>query len=245
MTASAIDAFGRCVGEYLTGRPDYPEALLEDLPRAALVVDLGAGTGKFTRLAARTGAHVVAVEPQPAMAAHIASGASVDVVVATAEQIPLAGACADLVCCATAFHWFDYPTATAEIARILKPGAHLALIWNVRDDRVPWVAAIGALLDAHGKEAHRYRKDRWRAILDDCRFTYLAARDHPFAHRMPIDGIVDRVLSTSFIGALALDERETIRKEVLAIIGAYPELKQVREIQFPYVAKLYLLRRLS
>ena len=45
--------------------------------------------------------------------------------------------------------------------------------------------------------------------------------------------------------ALALDERETIRKEVLAIIGAYPELKQVREIQFPYVAKLYLLRRLS
>jgi SAM-dependent methyltransferase len=94
MTASTIDAFGRCVGEYLTGRPDYPEALLEDLPRAALVVDLGAGTGKFTRLVARTGARVVAVEPQAAMAAHIASGASVDVVVATAEQIPLAGACA-------------------------------------------------------------------------------------------------------------------------------------------------------
>jgi len=188
---------------------------------------------------------VVAVEPQAAMAAHIASGPSVEVVVATAEQIPLAGACADLVCCATAFHWFDYPTATAEIARILKPGAHLALVWNVRDDRVPWVAAIGALLAAHGKEAHRYRKGRWRAILDDCRFTYLAAREHPFAHRMPVGGIVDRVLSTSFIAALARDEREAIGKEVLAIIGAHPELKQARDVQFPYIAELYLLRRQS
>ena len=245
MIASVIDAFGRCVGEYLTGRPDYPEALLEDLPRAALVVDLGAGTGKFTRLVSRTGARVVAVEPQSAMAAHIAREANVQVVVATAEQIPLAGGCVDLVCCATAFHWFDYAKATAEVARILKPGAHLALIWNVRDDRVPWVAAVGALLDARGKEAHRFRKGRWRAILDDCRFAYLGARDHPFSHRMRVDGIVDRVLSTSFIADLGEEERESVRKEVFAIIGAHPELRQAREIRFPYVAKLYLLRSQS
>jgi SAM-dependent methyltransferase len=144
------------------------------------------------------------------------------------------------VCCAAAFHWADYARATAEIARILKPGARLALIWNVRDDRVPWVAAVGALLDARAKQAHRYHQGRWRAILDDP--LDLPWRAEPIVHRMPVDGIVDRVLSTSFIAALAQEEGETVRKEVIAIIGAHPELRQARKIRFLYVAKLSLLR---
>src|SRR5258705_10374723 len=150
MVTPVVRAYGNRVAEYVSGRPDYPDALLLDLPNAQLIVDLGAGTGKFTRLLSRTGARVIAVEPQLAMAARMPIEANIQVVAGTAEQIPLADATADLPCCATAFHWFDYPSATAEILRVLKPGAHLALIWNVRDDQVPWVADVTALFDAYG-----------------------------------------------------------------------------------------------
>jgi SAM-dependent methyltransferase len=241
MDAAVIDAFGRCAKEYVSGRPEYPDALLADLPHADIIVELGAGTGKFTRLLTRTGARIIAVEPQPAMAAHIPLAANVEVVGGTAEQIPLADTSADLVCCATAFHWFDYARATAEIVRIARPGAHLALVWNVRDRRVPWVAEIDRLTDAYRTCPVR-NGVRHRQILDDGRFELVCESAYPFEHRMPPSGIVDRVLSTSFIAALPEGEQEAVREKVLAIIAAHSELAAASEIGFPYICRLYLLR---
>ncbi len=242
---SLIEAFGRRVPEYVSGRPDYPEALLAELPEAAVIVELGAGTGKFTRLLARTGARVIAVEPQPAMAAHIPTAPNIEAVAGTAEQVPLPDACADLVCCATAFHWFDYARATAEILRIARPGAHLALIWNLRDAREPWVADVNRLLDAYRSGPHRWASGQWRTILGDVRFELVRESEHPFVHRMPPRGIVDRVLSSSFIAALPPSEQDTVRQEVLEVIAACPDLADADEIGFPYVCRLYLLRCLG
>ncbi len=240
MDAYVIDAFGRCAKEYVSGRPEYPDAVLADLPRADVIVELGAGTGKFTRLLAGTGARIVAVEPQPAMAAHIPRAANVEVVGGTAEQIPLADASADLVCCATAFHWFDYARATAEILRIARPGAHLGLVWNVRDRRVPWVGDVDRMTDAYRSCPVRHAA-RHRQILDDASFELVRESAYPFEHRMPVGGIVDRVLSTSFIAALPEGEQEAVREKVLAIIAAHPELAAASEIGFPYICRLYLL----
>jgi len=245
MATSPIDAFGRSVPEYVSGRPDYPEALLADLPGAADIVELGAGTGKFTRLLARTGARIVAVEPQPAMAARIRAAPNVEVLAGTAEQIPLPDDSADLVCCATCFHWFDYARATVEILRIARPGAHLALIWNLRDERAPWVADVGRLLDDCRGTPHHSRAGQWRAILSDARFRLVRESEHRFVHRMPPQGIVDRVLSSSFIAALAQAEQDAVRQRVLDIVAAHPELAGAGEIGFPYVSKLYLLRCLQ
>lgn len=239
---SPIEAFGRRVPEYVSGRPDYPEALLADLPEAEEIVELGAGTGKFTRLLAQTGARIVAVEPQPAMAARIPAAPGIQVLAGTAEEIPLPDASADLVCCATCFHWFDYARATAEILRIARPGAHLALIWNVRDASVPWVCEVGRLLDAYRGVPHRYESGQWRTILGDVRFALVRETGHPFVHRMPVRGIVDRVLSSSFIAALPQSEQDAVRQRVLDIVVAHPQLAGAGEIEFPYVSKLYLLR---
>ena len=133
--------------------PGYPEDavrwLVGEEPRD--VVDLGAGTGKLTRVLVALGHRVTAVEPLPEMIARLLEAVpGVTAVEGGAEAIPLPAASADVVTAAQAFHWFDHGPALREIARVLRPGGSLALVWNTRDDREPWVAQLSE--EAIGRE---------------------------------------------------------------------------------------------
>jgi SAM-dependent methyltransferase len=126
-------SFDRAAEAYESARPSYPDALLDHLPLGpdAGVLDLGAGTGKLTRVLVGRYARVVAVEPLDGMRAILERVVpDAESLAGSAEAIPLRDASVDGVFAVTAFHWFANDDAVAEIGRVLRPGGVFAWIWN-------------------------------------------------------------------------------------------------------------------
>ena len=142
-------SFDRAAVEYERARPGYPAAVLDVLPLAAdaEVLDLGAGTGKLTRVLTQRYRRVVAVEPLDGMRAILEQVVpEAESVPGSAELIPLPDGSVDGVFAGQAFHWFSNDEAVTEIARVLRPGGVLALIWNEPVDPSPLPEAYRAYL---------------------------------------------------------------------------------------------------
>jgi SAM-dependent methyltransferase len=233
------------------GRPDFPPGaaqwLRDDLGLGSdrIALDLGAGTGKFTPRLIETGATVIAVEPVAAMCARLAAGLpGVRALGGTAEAIPLPDRSVDAVVCAQAFHWFANPAALAEIHRVLRPGGALGLIWNVRDETVPWVEALTDIIAPYEGDAPSYRTGAWRRLFPADGFTPLAERHFRNDHVGPAESvIVDRILSISFIAALAPAERDGVGEQVRALIAATPALCGKVTMAFPYDTAAFACRK--
>jgi SAM-dependent methyltransferase len=250
MHSAARDGFSTAAHAYARGRPAYPSAVLDwltaDLGLAAgrTVVDLGAGTGKFTTLLTRTGATVIAVEPVDAMRDQLAAALpAVQALDGTAQAMPLPAASADVVVCAQAFHWFATPDALAEIHRVLAPGGQLGLVWNVRDESVEWVAALTELVTPYEGDAPRFYKGDWRKPFDGRLFTDLQETAFPYEHVGSAETvIVDRFLSVSFIAALPAAEKAHVAAQLRALVCRYPELHG-DSVAFPYRTQVYRATR--
>ena len=224
-------SFGPAAELYDRARPSYPdEAISWMLGEAPLqVVDLGAGTGIFSRAVAGLGHDVTAVDHDAEMLRRLAAATEgVRALEGAAEAIPLRDASADAVVAAQAFHWFDNDEARAEIARVLRPGGVFAPIWNIRDESVAWVATLSTIVPAGaGASASAH-------VLPGRGFGPLFSRPEraEFRHavRHTADSLVRLVESRSMYLVADDVERSRIEGQVRELVGGLPQ-----PFELPYV----------
>lgn len=137
-------------------RPGYPDNSADWLlpSGARTAADIGAGTGKFTRLLVDRGLRVSAVDPSADMLAQLRIVLpGVETVEGTAEQSGLPDSAFDVVTVAQAWHWCDPLLASTEAARILHPHGTLGLVWNQLDTSVAWVHRLSRIM--HAGDVHK------------------------------------------------------------------------------------------
>jgi SAM-dependent methyltransferase len=238
----AAAGFAIGAGAYERGRPGYPAAAVEwlarelDLAPGRRVVDLAAGTGKLTRALVPTGATVVAVEPVAEMRAHIEGVEALD---GRAEAMPFPEGWADAVTVGQAFHWFANPEALAEIHRVLRPGGGLGLVWNSRDLGDPLQAEVERLIRPLAGDVRRLYDDAWRRVIDESPlFGPFVEAAFPHEQRLDEQGLVDRVLSMSFVAASPDATRHEVESRLRELVREHGG-----EVRIPYSTSTHVTRR--
>jgi ubiquinone/menaquinone biosynthesis C-methylase UbiE len=223
--AALADSFGNVAELYERVRLDYSPAAVDrlcealGLDRTASVVDLAAGTGKLTRKLAPRFDRVVAVEPNDEMR-RLMRG--VETLKGSAERIPLPDSEFDAVFVADAFHWFDWPVALAEIARILRPRGGLALVWNHWWETEPPIPAPAfELLNQRFEDsgARRLREtEDWHEAFAGSVFEPLT--EEKLEERIEVDGarLVELYLTTSSLAVMSAGEREALGSELSRLV---------------------------
>ncbi len=234
-TTDRARSFGAVAEAYDRGRPSYPAEAAAWLVggEAKVVLELAAGTGKLTRGLVDQGHAVFATEPDEDMLAVLRERVpEVSAKAASAEEIPANDRSVDVVVVAQAFHWFDPERALPEIARVLKPGGHLALVWNSRDERIPWVRRMGGLLGRQDLDTssaeHLVHSDLFGFV-----------EEASFKHWQEIDreSIIDMARSRSSFAVMDDAAREDHLAQVLAFYDDFG--RGMDGMRVPYVTRCY------
>jgi SAM-dependent methyltransferase len=246
--------FGREAEVYERSRPSYPPeavAWLVDRLRIrpqARVVDLAAGTGKLTRLLVPARASLVAMEPVPEMRQVLRQIVpDVPVLAGAAEALPIRAGTVDAVTVAQAFHWFDVERAFGELARVLRPGGRVGIVWNARDRSVDWVDRVWSIMDEVERSAPWRDHENWRdsALGDRTGFGPLETAVFRHEHPMTPEGVVDRMRGVSHLAVLPPSELAAVLDEVRHVLATHPQTRGRHELRIPYRTDCYSTERLA
>jgi SAM-dependent methyltransferase len=244
VTGFSFDAVDADAYERL--RPGYSKDavawLLTTTPRAhdGLVADVAAGTGKLTRMLASAGVAVIAVEPSAAMRTVLRSVTHVPVIAAIAEALPFANSTLGCVCVAQAFHHLHSAQAIPELHRVLVPGGHLALVWDLPKATDSLKQAMDRIIDRYvdrGWPAAVFGDSR-AALGSRSRFDVVESRSFEHPHRLPASALAELLLTSSDVASLPPELRRAFAEEIDALVATLPS-----EVVIQAMTRVELYRR--
>jgi SAM-dependent methyltransferase len=257
----AARGFGAEAAAYDRARPSYPPdaiAWLTDklgIGPGRQVIDLAAGTGKLTEPLAHTGAELVAVEPVTSMRDRLHERLpNVPVLAGVAEALPLADKSVDVVLVAQAFHWFDARRAIDEIARVVRPGGCLGLIWNARDRSLEWVDQVWSVVDRVERHApwrdarddgEPARSERYLVGPRDSNWSSWIEAAFFHVHHASHEDVVERIRSVSHVAVLPPAHKDRVLSEIRAILAEHPQTRHTDTVGIPYRVDVMYAKRLG
>ena len=250
MSSDSVERFSNRVDSYAKYHPSYPPEVIAclqsemGLTPQMVVADVGAGTGLLTRLLLDNGNTVYAVEPNAGMRqaaeAALSGRANFHSIDGRSDATTLPAASVDLVTAAQAFHWFEPVATRAEFRRILRAPHWVALVWNERRHRTPFMQAYERLLDGYGTDYrqvdHKYAAD-YPALERFFAPNPLREFDFPNEQVLDLDGMVGRLASTSYMPAPGTQGYDVLLAQAQALFEQYAEAGKVR---IEYETRVYL-----
>jgi ubiquinone/menaquinone biosynthesis C-methylase UbiE len=209
-----------------TQRNPYPEAapawMVGDEPMR--VLDIGAGRGGFAAMLRDAGHEVFCIDGTVELVAGLPDRLGTRLhVVGQVESLPFLSCHFDVVTAAQTLHRFAPGLALSEIARVLKPGGYLAIAYNTRDDTVPWVRRLIALMHEADPGSMRgdFGADSVEKVADSPYFGLLERRD--FRNWMPItrEGLISMVQRRPAVAQLRSAARDQLVHDVGDLYDTY------------------------
>jgi SAM-dependent methyltransferase len=242
-------SFGAHAASYADHRPGYPTAAIQWVLDAATrpvvdVADVGAGTGALTRTLVQLGLEVSAYEPDPGMLDELRSRVpEATAELAPAESLPRPDASLDAVLVGQAWHWFDHAAASDELARVIRPGGSLGLVWNLRDVSLPWTRALADLIGgedtmqspARDPEAQYVRLGAGWGPVERVEITHEVEQD--------ADSLVALVSTYSYVRLRP--DAEQVYADIRELVRTSPDLRGRTTFPLPYVTTVYRAARLA
>lgn len=239
-TRRSARSFGAAASVYRQSRPGYPvEAIAWLIGDAGRVLDLGAGTGKLSEALVALDREVIAVDPIEEMLEELEVAVpGVPRILGTAEDIPLEDDSVDAVVAGQAWHWFQPDRAVPEIARVLRPGGMLGLVWNSRDTRADWLRQAGEIMD----ERHDASTTFEGYVQIGPPFGVIEEHTVEWTERMSRARFLDLVRSrSSYITASPAGQAATIAA-LETLLATHPDVAGADELAVPYVTHCFRAR---
>eukprot|EP01040_Poterioochromonas_malhamensis_P001854 gene1858-1986_t len=263
--ASGFSEESKSSQSYEKGRPTYSHASLQQINGILLnktsqkpvnVVEIGAGTGKFTesfvdyfgKTHPNLSLQFTAIEPSEGFRKTLAEKnvKGVKAVDGTGDNIPAESKSADAVMIAQAFHWMDNVKTLKEIHRVLRPQGTLFLIWNTYDYSKDWLKIVDEeiLTPTYG-DVPRQQTEKWRqCFFDDASkplFTPIHGWYDPYVFAGDRQMVLDRFLSTSVIVNLPHAQKDKVVVRINQLLDTHPDFEKARRTgvyEVPYVTHL-------
>jgi SAM-dependent methyltransferase len=237
-------SFGTIALDYDRYRPAPPPAVADWLlpGDATRVADVCAGTGGFSRVLAGRVDEVVAVDLDLRMVSLASAIPGVAAVSARGEALPVPASSLDAVTVSSGWHWLDHDLAVPEIARALRPGGVLGVVWGGASRRVEWVRELlGRRRSSHHEGGHV----RELRIPDGQPFSQPESRDIEWTISRTPSELIGLVATYSRFIALGPRERRNVVRRAVTVLENHPLLRGRARIELPMTSQCWRAVRLE